>query len=98
SPARAAKLRWIVDAEEAELAAPVEQLPREDLCPLPFVGVRRDLLGDEVAQALAEDLVLLGEEGHQHGRYRSPASSASQAASPGGIGASLPPSAATEPT
>ena len=50
-----------LEAEEPELAAASEQLPRELARLLPLVDVGGDLLADEPAHRLAQLLVLLGE-------------------------------------
>src|SRR5581483_11586370 len=59
-----------LEPQEAELAAALEQLPRELASLLPPVDVRGDLGGDEAADALAQLLVLLGERGQDRARPR----------------------------
>ena len=59
--ALAAQLLRELEAEEAELGAAAEQLPREFPRRLPLVDVRRDLLGDEAGDRLPQLLVLLAE-------------------------------------
>ncbi len=56
--AAAAVLRVVVDAEEAELAALLEDLAREDALPVPLERVRLELLLDEGPAGLAEGVVL----------------------------------------
>ena len=63
--AGAAVLLGVVRAEDAELAGALEDLVREELGLLPLVGVRRELLLGELADGLAELVVLLAERaGH----------------------------------
>ena len=64
--ALAAVLGLVLEAEEAELAAAGVELAGELARLLPLVDVRRDLLGDEAADRLAQLLVLLA-EGRQRG-------------------------------
>ncbi len=59
--ALAAVLLGLVETEEAELAHPPEDRVGEG-CLLPLLGVRRELLDDEVADRLAQLFVLLGED------------------------------------
>jgi hypothetical protein len=59
--ALAAVLGLELEAEEAEFAAAVVELARELARLLPLVDVRRDLVGDEAADGLAQRLVLLAE-------------------------------------
>jgi hypothetical protein len=54
-----------LEAEEPELAAASEQLPRELSRLLPLVDVRSDLVADKAPDCLAELLVLLGERRQQ---------------------------------
>ena len=60
-PALAAKLLRVLEAEEAELAAALEQLARKLACLLPLVHVGRDLAADEAAHGLPQLLVLVRE-------------------------------------
>jgi hypothetical protein len=60
-PALAAVLGLVLEAEEAELAAAVVELPRELARLLPFVDVGSDLLADEAPDRLPQLLVLLTE-------------------------------------
>src|SRR5262249_49549778 len=69
--AAAAELLGEREAEVAEVAHALEDLAREDLGALPLVGERAELLVDELAEALAEEVVVLGEEGH-HRVYTMP--------------------------
>lgn len=64
--AAAADVLGEADAEEAELAHALEDLARELFLALPLVGVRGQLLLDEITERLAEDVVLLAEERLQH--------------------------------
>jgi hypothetical protein len=51
------------EAEVALLGAAAEHLGREEVRALPFVGVRRQLVGHPPPDGLAKVLVLLGEGG-----------------------------------
>jgi hypothetical protein len=60
-------LGLVLEPEEAEVPAAVVELARELTRLLPLIDVRRDLLGDEAADCVAQLLVLLCE-----GRQRRP--------------------------
>ena len=63
--ARSPVLLRVVGAEETELASALEDLVREDLCLLPFVGEGRELLLRELTNGVPELIVLFAERaGH----------------------------------
>ena len=54
-------LLWLVEAEEAELAHPLEHPIREGVL-LPLLGVRLQLLDHETTDRFAQLLMLVGED------------------------------------